>query len=85
MWQRAMGMTGIGVQDELFALGGDSVFASQILGLVNKHYGIRIPAEEAYELFTVEKLSAAVESHLLTKVEALDDNAAAEILSILSS
>ena len=81
IWQRAIGMSGIGVRDELFALGGDSVFASQILALVNKKYKIQIDPEEAYELFTIEKLATAVERKLFALVENMDDETVAALLA----
>jgi acyl carrier protein len=80
IWQRAIGMAGIGVKDELFALGGDSVFASQILGLVNKKYGIQIHPEEAYELFTIEKLAEAVEIKLINLIDSMDEDEIAAAL-----
>ena len=39
IWQSSLGMEPIGVLDEFFELGGDSVFANQIILPVNPHAG----------------------------------------------
>lgn len=73
MWQRSLGMKQVGLKDDLFELGGDSVFASQILSLVNETYGIRLEAQKIFEDFTIEHLALLVEEELLRLVSELDD------------
>jgi acyl transferase domain-containing protein/acyl carrier protein len=80
MWQRAIGMTGIGVQDELFALGGDSVFASQILSQMNQTFGVRINPEDAFDAFTVERLAELVEAEFVRQIDTLDDSEVERLL-----
>lgn len=73
MWQRALGMRGIGVRDDLFALGGDSVFANQVLVRINETYGVRIDPQTAFDRFTVEALATIVEAQLISFVDTLSD------------
>jgi acyl transferase domain-containing protein/NAD(P)-dependent dehydrogenase (short-subunit alcohol dehydrogenase family)/acyl carrier protein len=80
MWERALGMTGIGIHDDLFALGGDSVFASQILAQVNQVYAIRVDPEQAFDAFTVERLAEGIAEELMRRIESMDD---ADIESLL--
>jgi hypothetical protein len=81
MWERALGMVGVGVQDELFALGGDSVFASRILSQVSQTFAIRIDPQNAFDSFTVERLAELVDLELTRLVDSLDDASIEEALA----
>ncbi len=74
IWQWALAMRGIGVLEELFALGGDSVLANQILAQINDFFAVRIDPESAFDGFSVAALAAMVEEQLLQRVNDLDDD-----------
>jgi phthiocerol/phenolphthiocerol synthesis type-I polyketide synthase D/myxalamid-type polyketide synthase MxaE and MxaD len=80
IWQRALGIDRVGVCDQFFELGGDSVFAGQILLEVGRRFGVELSAEQAYREYTVEGLARMVEEALVREVEQLSDAAAAELL-----
>jgi myxalamid-type polyketide synthase MxaE and MxaD len=82
-WADALGLLEVGIDDELFELGGDSVVASQILAVVARTFGVRPDAEQAYQAFTVSTISALVEAALMEKVEGLSDEAVAQMLAAL--
>jgi acyl-CoA synthetase (AMP-forming)/AMP-acid ligase II/NAD(P)-dependent dehydrogenase (short-subunit alcohol dehydrogenase family)/acyl carrier protein len=52
----------VGRDDSFFALGGDSVRAIQLMGLVNEKFGRDFPVSLLYEHPTVRELAAAVEA-----------------------
>jgi acyl transferase domain-containing protein/acyl carrier protein len=60
LWSRSLGMIGIGVNDEFFELGGDSVFASQVLAEINEQFGVQIDPARAYEEFTIAHLAGLI-------------------------
>ena len=77
IWKGALGIPRIGVEESLFELGGDSVFASQVLVQVNRLYGVTVPAEAAFRRFTVARLGELVEEQLLRKVASMPEEEAA--------
>jgi acyl transferase domain-containing protein/acyl carrier protein len=62
IWQRSLGIEPIGVLDRFFELGGDSVFANQILLEVNRALGVIIDPRAAFEDFTIANLAAIAEA-----------------------
>jgi acyl carrier protein len=77
-----LGATGLGVRDDLFELGGDSISATQILSLANQAFGVRLPGEAAFACFTIEGLAELVESALLDRIADLDE---AEVERLLAA
>jgi acyl transferase domain-containing protein/acyl carrier protein len=73
IWQSALGMSGIGIRDELFSLGADSVFATQIAGQISQRFGVKLGLGDAFTTFTVEHLAGRVEDELLRRVQRMDD------------
>jgi acyl carrier protein len=64
IWQTSLGMKPIGVLDEFFELGGDSVFANQIILQVNRLLGVSITPEDAFDDFTIAHLADIAEQQL---------------------
>jgi NAD(P)-dependent dehydrogenase (short-subunit alcohol dehydrogenase family)/acyl carrier protein len=81
IWQRALGIDRVGVRDPFFELGGDSVFAGQVLTQINKALGVTLDTEAAFESFTVEKLAELAELALLKEVESVSEEEALKLLA----
>lgn len=64
IWLTSLGMKPIGVLDEFFELGGDSVFANQIILQVNRLLGVSIAPEDAFDDFTIAHLADIAEQQL---------------------
>jgi len=54
IWQRFFGVDRIGVTDDLFDLGGDSLKALNILSIINKELNAVIPIKEFFDHPTIE-------------------------------
>jgi amino acid adenylation domain-containing protein len=54
IWQRFLGMEKIGVTDDLFDLGGDSLKAANILSIIHKELNVNIPIQEFFDNPTIE-------------------------------
>lgn len=74
VWRQALGLSKVGVRDKFFELGGDSVFASQVLQQINKAIGVRLELEAAFEAFTIEALAALAEAEILDRIEGLAED-----------
>lgn len=95
IWQQILGFEDIGVDDDLFKVGGDSIASIQIFSEVNKEFGVNIPVQELFstDSFSIRWLSGLVEkcqidligeseySALLEQVEGMSE---AEIDRLLS-
>jgi acyl transferase domain-containing protein/acyl carrier protein len=80
IWQRSLGFHRIGVFDGFFELGGDSVFANQMLLEVNRTLGVSITAAEAFEDLTVARLIELAERDMLEQLESMSDEEAERLL-----
>jgi amino acid adenylation domain-containing protein/non-ribosomal peptide synthase protein (TIGR01720 family) len=61
MWRRFFGVDTIGIRDDFFQLGGDSLKAMNVAALIQKEMGVEIPLGEFYNRHTVENLSLYVQ------------------------
>jgi NAD(P)-dependent dehydrogenase (short-subunit alcohol dehydrogenase family) len=79
VWQASLGLDRIGVLDEFFALGGDSVFANEILVEVGRSLGASLDAARAFENFTIAGLAALAEEAVLERLEGMTDEEAGRL------
>jgi acyl transferase domain-containing protein len=71
MWEEELGVAGIGVQDDLFDLNGDSLTAMAILARVRESLHVDVPLREFIgSTATVHQLSAMVAEQLAAKLAA---------------
>ncbi|MFG2638242.1 type I polyketide synthase [Streptomyces sp. NPDC048362] len=57
LWQELLGIEGIGPEDDLFMLGGDSLNASQLLSRAARLFGAELPLEEFLDEPTVRRMA----------------------------
>ncbi len=74
IWIKYLGLTDIGVEDNFFDLGGHSIIAVQIVVLIEKEFGKRIPISAFFEHPTIEKIAQLIDYgqqdyHLKTLVQ----------------
>ncbi|MCP2259053.1 Acyl transferase domain-containing protein [Streptoalloteichus tenebrarius] len=60
IWREAFGVEHVGVHESFFDLGGDSVFAYQILTQVARRFGVTVDPEDAFQEFTIAHLAQLV-------------------------
>jgi acyl transferase domain-containing protein/NAD(P)-dependent dehydrogenase (short-subunit alcohol dehydrogenase family)/acyl carrier protein len=82
IWQRALGYDNVGVLDPFFELGGDSVFANQILAQIDNTFGVTLDPEQSFAAFTVAHLSAMTESALLLNIESMTEDEVTRALRV---
>ncbi|WP_132113287.1 type I polyketide synthase [Actinocrispum wychmicini] len=80
IWQRSLGFDRIGVHDGFFELGGDSVFANQMVLEVNRTLGVGITAADAFARLTVAYLAELAEQDMLKRLESLTEEEAERLL-----
>ena len=61
LWSRTLGIADIGLDDDFFDLGGDSLFAIELLSLVRDIFGVELGIGEFFEAPTLGELCATLE------------------------
>ena len=61
IWEEVLGMKGIGIQDNFFNSGGDSIISLRLVGKIRKKYQSNISIAQLYEFNTIEALAGIIE------------------------
>ena len=67
MWSEVLGVQRIGVTDNFFDLGGQSLLANQVVARINDAFGVEMPLRPMFEAPTVDGLSRALVEALASK------------------
>lgn len=78
LWAGMLGIAPIGINDNLFELGGDSLLAIQILARVRKAYGVELHPATFFKAPTIGDLAILVETRLIEEIEKGEPAIAAE-------
>jgi amino acid adenylation domain-containing protein len=65
-----LGVDSVSVRDNLFLLGGHSLFGAQLISRVRNNFGVELPLRKVFEQPTVELLSQQVELALMARLRA---------------
>jgi len=69
-YQKRLGRTDIGLEDNFFALGGHSLLATQVIAELNRDLGLALPIRLAFEAPTVVELARRIEKERQTSTDA---------------
>ncbi len=76
VWQELLGVMPIGLHDNFFALGGQSLLATRVMSRISERTGIELPVQALYDHPTI----AGLAGQLLAQRAALADPALLELL-----
>ncbi|MFI6744404.1 SDR family NAD(P)-dependent oxidoreductase [Nonomuraea sp. NPDC050451] len=80
---QSLGVDKVGIDDDFFELGGNSLVAVQLGARIRDRFSIELPIGTIFQQPTVRQLAQHVEKALLAKVDSLSDQEAAEMLAFL--
>jgi acyl carrier protein len=69
IWQSLLGIEAVGVDDNLFELGGDSLLGVQLLSRVRTGFSVDLHPADFFRSPTITGLAALVEAKLLDEIE----------------
>ncbi|WP_292907751.1 hybrid non-ribosomal peptide synthetase/type I polyketide synthase [Niveispirillum sp.] len=75
LWQEILGIRAVGIQDNFFDLGGDSLIGSRLVARLNQTFGVALPAVTLYEAPTVAALALLLDpakTPVVTTVDTTD-------------
>ena len=71
LWQELLGIDGLGVADDYFALGGTSLLAVKLFAEIARQFGVKLPLISSSNLPTVRALSQHLEREQIERSAAL--------------
>lgn len=69
IWQSLLGMDAVGINDNLFELGGDSLLGIQLLSRVRAGFAVDLHPADFFRAPTIAGLAALVETKLIDEIE----------------
>lgn len=61
IWQDILGIKRVGIKDNFFHVGGNSVSSINLVSEINKQLGISIPLKWVFEVFTIEGIAGKIQ------------------------
>ena len=69
----ALGVDRLGIHDDFFELGGDSLMAIRVIFQIRSEVGVELPVRSFFDAPTVAALAEVVEGMILDQIENLSD------------
>jgi len=63
MWTELLGLTRLGIRDNFFEAGGDSLLATQLIARVNRNFHVSMPLRVLFDQPTIADLAQNIEVH----------------------
>ncbi|MBW4447035.1 MAG: acyltransferase domain-containing protein [Spirirestis rafaelensis WJT71-NPBG6] len=81
IWQEVLGISQVGIYDNFYDLGGDSLIATQLVSRLRAKFSVELPLRELLEALIVAKQAEIIEELLLEKIEELSEEEVALLLA----
>jgi acyl carrier protein len=81
VWEAALGISPIGVQENFFEIGGNSLSATRLITQLQNIFQVKIPLNRFFQANSIIQCAALVEELLIEQIENLDEEQAQTLLS----
>ncbi|NOU17171.1 MAG: amino acid adenylation domain-containing protein [Bacteroidales bacterium] len=69
IWKEALKLEDVGVKDQFYKVGGDSIKAIRLVNLINKSFNVELQITDLYLNETIEKLSSIISNQNSNRIE----------------
>jgi amino acid adenylation domain-containing protein/non-ribosomal peptide synthase protein (TIGR01720 family) len=76
IWAELLKLDRVGIHDDFFELGGDSLLATQVISRVFQRFKVELPVRRLFENPTITEFGALIEETLLENIEGLTEEEA---------
>lgn len=83
IWQESLKVEGIGIKDNFFSLGGDSLIALEVTEKISRILHLDISLQHMFDYPTIESLRAAIKQEILKKIDDFSEEEAAFLLELV--
>ncbi|HKR12635.1 MAG TPA: amino acid adenylation domain-containing protein [Pyrinomonadaceae bacterium] len=80
LYMNVLALNKVGIHDDFFELGGDSILATRFVSRVRRAFEIELPLRELFWRPTVFELAAVIEKLVIEQLEDLSDEEAEQLL-----
>ncbi|RKG91353.1 amino acid adenylation domain-containing protein [Corallococcus sp. CA049B] len=81
LWCEVLRLPTVGVEDDFFALGGQSILAAQVMARVRERFEVPLSVRALFESPVLAALAERIEQALMADIDALSDEEVAEALA----
>ena len=81
IWTKLLGINRIGINDNYFELGGDSLLATQLASQVRNVFEVELPLVELFRHPTLAEMATSIEEAIIEQMEDISDEEAEQLLS----
>jgi len=64
IWKQVLHLDGVGVDDDFFDIGGDSLYATQVVIRVNRSFGVELAVRAIFDAPTIASLAGVLSQHV---------------------
>jgi len=80
IWTRLLGINRVGINDNYFELGGDSLLATQLVSQLRGVFEVELPLVNLFQYPTLAELAASIEEAIIEQMEEISDEEAEQLL-----
>jgi acyl-coenzyme A synthetase/AMP-(fatty) acid ligase/acyl carrier protein len=80
IWTKLLDINRVGINDNYFELGGDSLLATQLVSQVRGVFEVELPLVELFRHPTLAELAASIEEAIIEQMEEISDEEAEQLL-----
>jgi len=84
IWQEVLGIAQVGINDNFFALGADSLMATQFISRLQDAFPLKLPLQRIFTAPTIAELAEVIEELMTEKLEELPEDEAQDLIAKMS-